>query len=76
MEGDRGASAGAQIASFTPADRPVTAVGAHGDGPLSVNGLPGHAKVPVCFISNLKHDAHKPELDRQQQNERQNKTFF
>ena len=53
VEGDGGASAGAEAAAFPPADRPVTAVGTHHDGPLPVDGLPGHAEIPVCFISNL-----------------------
>lgn len=65
VEGDGGAGTGAEIATFPPADRPVAVVRAHRDCPLPVDGLPGHAKIPVCFISNLEHIIQNRELDKQ-----------
>lgn len=65
VEGDGGASTGAETPTFSPADGPVTAVRAHRDEPLLVDGLPGHAKIPVCFLSNLKHNIQDKELDKQ-----------
>lgn len=62
VEGDGGAGTGAETATFPPADRPVTAVRTHRDEPLLVDGLPGHAKIPVCFISNLKHNTQNKEV--------------
>ena len=54
VDSDGGAGADTQVATFPPADRPVTAAGSHLDGPLPVDGLPGNAQIPVCFITNLK----------------------
>lgn len=51
---DGGAGAGIEAGAFPPADGPVSAVGTHRNGSLPVDGLPGHAEVPVCFVSNLK----------------------
>lgn len=71
-EGDGWTGAGAETAAFTPADGPVTAVGTHRDGALPVDGLPGHAKIPVCFIANLKQNAQS--TFRQEATEQENKT--
>ena len=64
VEGDGGAGAGMEPAAFTSADGPVTAVGTHRDGALPVDGLPGHAQIPVCFISNLKNITKNEELGK------------
>lgn len=54
-QGHGGASTGAQAAAFTPADRPVTAVGTHRDDALPVDGLPGYTQIPLALMSDLKH---------------------
>lgn len=63
VEGDGGGGAGVQSPSSAPADRPVAAVWTHRDGTLSVNGLSGHAQIPVCFTSNLKHNVENTDLN-------------
>lgn len=55
VKSDGGPSAGAQATTATSAYRPVTVIRATCDGALPVDGLPGHPKIPVSFIPNLKH---------------------
>ena len=78
MEGDGWAGAGAQTAAFTPADGPVTAVGTHRDGALPVDGLPGRAQIPVCFISNLRQSAQnavRREATQQESKQKHRRSF-
>ncbi|TNN53400.1 hypothetical protein EYF80_036387 [Liparis tanakae] len=54
-ERDGGAGAGAEAAALAPTDRPITVIGAHRDGPLPVDGLPGHAQIPEVYRYDPKH---------------------